>query len=270
MADLKSTKNAPDMGTISNEEVELRKQLRDLEKENKKLKEEAQAVTQEEVKESKVETPVLPVEVQTILENLRSEINTLKGQVAFGAVGDGKKPKFRPITPADWQEEMITFNARSVLYIAASYINSKGMEVLPPHKLIVFEYTASDIRKDGREEEVINFCHYTTNLKSEIEFLRGHPHYNISFSENTHEVLKGDLWDTQYKIRAASMVSALSPETIYERAKSYGIAYHSMSMEEIKARIINEMAAEAKKDKATRNSELAKRIAVGMDYLTHK
>ena len=109
------------------------------------------------------------------IAQLQAQVELLSRQVLSGATGT--KLRFREPTAADLvpEGEEVTFTARNVLYVVASYRDHRGLEKMPPHKLIVFQYAASDVRKEGREETVRNFSQYTTNLKTEIAYLRDHP-----------------------------------------------------------------------------------------------
>jgi len=244
---------------LSPEELKVRKKLvkaeeklERAEEENKKLKEEL-----EKAKQSPVAAP------DTSVEQLKAQVDFLAKQIASGAAGG--KLKFREPTAADLvpEGEEVTFTARNVLYVVASYRDYRGIEKMPPHKLIVFQYAASDIRKDGREETVKNFCQYTTNLKTEIEFLRGHPMYGIAFSENTNEVMDEDVLDTQFKIRAATQLASATPENIFARAEQYKIPnFRSKSADQLRILVVNAMAKEYKKDKKALDEEIIKRRAL--------
>lgn len=197
-----------------------------------------------------------------VINQLQAQIDQLSKQV-IGAT-QGKKLLFRQPTAADLQDEAITFTARSVIYIVASYTDSRGLEQLPPHKLIVFNYAASDIRKDGREEEIKNFSQYTTNLTTEIEFLRSHPFYGITFSENTNEMMNEDTKQIEFRTRAATQLSIMAPEDVFNRARELGIPnYGKKSALELKHLIVNKMAEIYKKEAEDLQNDILRRRALG-------
>jgi hypothetical protein len=199
-----------------------------------------------------------------VINSLQAQVNLLSAQV-LGA-SQGKKLMFRQPVATDIlpDRESVTFTARSVIYIVASYIDSQGLEKLPPHKLIVFNYAASDIRKEGREEEIKNFSQYTTNLITEIEFLRSHPFYGITFSENTNEMMNEDVKETQFKVRASLQISTMSPEDVYARANEFSIPnWRKKAASELKPLVLNHMVAQYKKEERALQEDLLRRQTLG-------
>jgi len=279
-------KGTPSAKTPSKKEIDLQKKVAELEKQQKQLMQEKTQFEERSIKaeqelagkevakveEGKIQPSTLDPEVATVIKNLQSQVQDLNRQVSFtlGAMEPGKRPLYRPVTPEDWQEESVIFTARSVLYIVASYKDSKGIEIIPPHGVIVFQYAASDIRKTGREEEVLNYCQYVTNLKTDIEFLRNHPHYGIAFSENTNVMMAEDVRETQFKVRAASTVNAMSPQALYEKCRNYEIPYHGLKLPEIKILVIHKMSEEFVASAKKIEGDRQKRIAVGMHHLENK
>lgn len=203
------------------------------------------------------------------LATLRAQIDQLSRQVVSGARGE--KSLFRIPIASDVQDEWRTFTARSIFYVVGSYLDNNGIERIPPHKLIVFTYQASDIRKDGREEVIKNFSQYSTNLKTEIEYLRKHPHYGITFSENTNEMMSEDVKDTQFKVMAANQLSAMAPEVIFERAKELKIPnFAEKSAEELRFVIVHEMAKQYKKENEALQADILRRRMLASVALTNK
>lgn len=260
----------------TDEEIKLRKKLDELEKENKKVKEE-KAQAEEKLKEASTAketenigasgTQMNP-ETQAVLMNLQKQVEDMKRELtakqqSITVVSEKDKPMFRPVTTEDWQEESVVFTARSIFYVIGSYKNSMGIDVAPPHKIIAFEYAASDRRMEGREETILNYCQFTTNLKSEIEFLRNHPHYGITFSENINQMMDEDIRETQFKVRAASMVNAMNNTALFNKCKTYKIPYHGKRIEELKILVIHQMSKEFVEHSKKIEEERVKRIAVG-------
>lgn len=265
MAENKDSKSGANTAVPSKREVELQKKLNELEKMNKQLMEE-KAQKEESTETTPAPAPGMAPEVAIALKNLQAEVDRLRNQAPQVITMGEKKEKYRPVSPDDWQEESIVFTARSILYVVGSYRDHKGVEILPPHQPIVFQYAASDIRKEGREDLILNYCQYTTNLKSEIDFLRSHPHFGIAFSENANQMMSEDVMDTQYKVSAASQVNAMSAQAIYERCKQYNIPYHSKRLEELRILIIHKMAEENKASAAAIKSEREKRMALAVEH----
>ena len=206
-----------------------------------------------------------------VIEQMQAQINQLSRQVITGAKGDKllfRQPAANDLLP---QGESVTFTARSVFYVVASYIDSRGIEQLPPHKLIIFTYQASDIRKDGKEETIKNFCQFTTNLKTEVDFLRKHPYYGITFSENVNEMMEEDVRDTQFKVRAANQLSTLPPELILERAREGKFPnWQNKSIEELRYQIANQMAEDFKKESQSLQEDILRRRIIAQNLVNEK
>lgn len=233
---------------------------REIYEKNKEIeqKDEELAKIREELESLKKAKAATPATQGSDLETLKAQVEQLSRQLVAGVRGE--KTLFRSPTASDLQEDSVTFTARSVYFVVGSYIDSHGIEKIPPHKLITFSYQASDIRKDGKEEVIKNFSQFTTNLKTEIDFLRKHPHYGISFSENTNEMMEEDTRDIQFKQRAANHIMALSPEAIYARADEYKIPnWRQKSADELKPMIVEKMAEEFKAESKKLNDDIIRR-----------
>ena len=244
-------------------DVTIRKELYVKDQELLKKEEEIRLLKEKlEKAPSPVVTDVVPD--NNAVESLKSQVEFLTRQMT-GLAPNAAKLMFREPTPADLvpDGEEVTFVARSVLYVVASYRDYRGIEKLPPHKLIVFQYAASDIRKEGSEDKILNFSQYTTNLRTEIEFLRGHPFYGITFGENTNEMANEDVYEIQYKTRAATMLATMSPESIYQRAEVYKIPnWRQKSAEQLRGLIVVEMSKEFRREYEAQQKELVQRQAL--------
>ena len=244
-------------GETAKSDIQVKREIYEKNKEIEQKDEELLKV-REELDNLKKTKSVIPASQGSDLEVLKAQVEQLSRQLVAGVRGD--KTLFRSPTAADLQDDSVTFTARSIFYIVGSYMDSHGIEKIPPHKLITFAYQASDVRKDGKEEVIKNFSQFTTNLKTEIDFLRKHPHYGISFSENTNEMMEEDTRDIQFKQRAANHIMALSPEAIYARADEYKIAnWRQKSADELKPMIVEKMAEEYKAESKKLNDDIIRR-----------
>jgi len=238
---------------VKRELYEKDQELKAREKEIAKMKEELEAAR---AASAPSQTPNT-----TLVEQLQAQVENLSRQV-IGLAPNGAKLRFREPVSADLvkEGEEVTFTARSVLYVVASYRDYRGIEKMPPHKLIIFTYAASDRRKEGREEQVINFSQYTTNLKTEIDFLRGHPFYGITFGENTTEMANEDVSEMQYRARAATMLATMTPEVVFQRAQEYSIPnWRQKSPEQLRHLIVAAMAGEFKAENKRQQEDIVKR-----------
>jgi hypothetical protein len=208
---------------MSDKEIRLQKKVKELEK---KLEEQQLAKAAETTAD-----PILPTATPTQMDDRDRQINELTAQVKLLAdqvlttqtLPGRDRPKYKPVPPDDYQEVGVTFSARRVFFVIGSYMNHKGIEVLPPYKLFKFQYAASDIRKDGMETEIVNSCTFTTHLKGEIEYLRDHPLYGIEFFENLNETMSADSMYREFRVRAAQQVVAMTDEAVINNAHQMGI-----------------------------------------------
>jgi hypothetical protein len=229
-----------------------------------------------EIEKLRKQLETKPEATQVPNQELINQLNTQAAQIdqlsrqVMGAA-QGKKLLFRTPVATDLQDESVVFTARSVIYIVASYTDSRGLEQLPPFKLLMFQYAASDIKKDGMEETIKNFSQYTTNLKPEIEFLRNHPLYGITFSENTNEMMNEDTKAFQFRERAALQLSAMSPENIFNRARELKIPnWEKKSASELRFAIIQTISDIYKKDAKALEDELIRRRVLASAVLSNK
>ena len=249
----KNTKKESTVAADVKTQRELYKKDQELEEKDREL---------EDIKKQLAELKSAPVVTQapdaTLIAQMQAQISLLSAQVVQGV--KGSKLMFRQPTAADVGNDTITFTARAVIYIVASYIDSNGIEKLPPFKLITFQYAASDIRKEGREEEIKNFSQFTTNLIPEIEFLKAHPFYGITFSANTNEMMNEDTKKTEFKTKAALIMSTMSPENVLDKAQAENIPnWRTYSAAALKPILIQKMTEEFEKQAKVIEEEILKR-----------
>jgi len=237
--------------------------IKELEKLNKQLKKENEA------KELKLhsldrEPQAVPDEVTVAMEKMRDEIEALqRKQASQPVVGlDGKKPKYQTKDRADLlpEGEAVTFTARSVMKVIPGYRDETGMEVLAPYNIIIMQYAASDQKMDGKEEEIINFCSYTTRWKKEIEFLRNHPEFDVTFSDNMNQVAGYNHKDYQFRVRAGHEIASMSPESVLSYAAQYKIRADGRSIKELKPIIMEAMVKDFVEQEKAKSDEIAERI----------
>lgn len=229
----KATKPAA-KSTLSPEEIKARKEAMKepsaeeaLKNENEKLAREiaelkAKAEEQPEVKQVEA-APAIGADAQ-LLSTLQAQVKLLSDQVMMqqSSIADGR-PRFKPVPPEDFQEEGVTFTARTVFYLIGSYLDHKGVEVIPPYKLIKLQYASSDRRKEGHEETIVNSCAYTTHLKAEIEYLRDHPLCGIDFHENINDTMKANSIYVEFRVKAANQVIAMTDENVINNCHQKGV-----------------------------------------------
>lgn len=257
----------PETKNSGSQAEDLNKELQQL---KKQLKERDQAIEQLEMKTKQIPKDQTSKdtsnEMLQVVKELQREIDLLKSKDSSQPryTPDGRKIKYRDPKPEDILDdgEAVTFIARCVTYVVPSYMDDNGIEVIAPHKMIVFRYASSDIRQDGKEESVINFCQYTTKLKTERDFLRAHPQYGLMFSESMNEVASFDHKEFEFKARVASEVASMSPESIFEHARIRKIP----NREKLSVSALRHiLAAEFTKEYLKENEELRKKRILEME-----
>jgi hypothetical protein len=168
------------------------------------------------------------------------------------------KFKFREPTAADLvpEGEEVTFTARNIMYVVSSYRDTRGIEQLPPHKIIIFQYAASDIRKEGKEDTIRTYSQYTTNLKTEIEFLRNHPFYNVAFFENKNDVVNEDAMDTHFRIIGSPTASGRYSGDVLRQSSGSIYPIGNKSINELRLHIVNAMAKQFQKQQKEINDDI--------------
>ena len=128
------------------------------------------------------------------------------------------------------------------MFIIGGY-EKNGVVYNPPHKLIKFMYAASDVRKDGREDQIKHYCQFETNLKTEKEFLRNHPLYNVVFFENLNQTMATDSKFMEYSALAANEVASLTDPEVLTKLHSLGIkGTNKYSINELRGILIKHLA----------------------------
>lgn len=258
------TTKAPATGKAQiSKEKELEKQLRasQLEKEALELKlaslDKAPAVQESS-------------EVMAVIEDLKKQLeivqNTQKvstGDITKARVKDGKTV-YLSKDPSDLlgAKESVTFTARNVFKVIPGFMDPNGIEVIAPYGMILFKYAASDRRMDGKEEDIINFCSFTTRWKKEIEFLRSHPEYDVTFGENMNKVAGQNPREYQFRVRAAQEVNGMSIESALSYADQYKIPdYRRKSLVELRPIILDAMVKDYVEQEKNLNNDIFERIS---------
>ncbi len=225
-------KNETAKGAMSAKDIVAQKKQNELTKKNTEQATQIQGLVEKlnllEAKATEVTAaPAVVAEAltegSTVIAELKAQVALLSNQVLAHQSGQGVgKPRYKPVPPDDFQETGVTFSCRQVYLVIGSYLDHKGMEVMPPYKLFKFQYAASDIRKDGMESRVINSCTFTTHLKEEIKFLRNHPLHGITFFENLNDTMKSEAIYSEFRVKAATQVMGMTDEAVLKACHSGG------------------------------------------------
>lgn len=261
----KTSGNTQNSGTrdpkVSKELMDMNEALRKLEMKNQELERKLLDAQKKAVEYKQTGG----LDESAVINELKAQIDLLSRQVMQQqSAYDPYKPKYRAVPPDDWQEETVSFSARKVFFIVGSYIDSKGVERIPPYKLIKFRYAASDIKKDGREDQVLNYCVYQTNLKAEIEFLRNHPAFGIEFHENLNTTMNDDLTMHEFRIKAATSINSMSDDAIINMAHQKKVPnVNKKTVRELRVILTQIISNELKESADALEKEQLKRRALG-------
>lgn len=260
--------------TMSKKEILLQKEVRDLKLKLETANRETSAEPiKAEAKPAQVEEETKVPNVQDVrqsaeINDLRAQLELLSNQIMKQqSQMDPSKTRYKPVPPGDFQDEGVTFSSRRVFLIIGSYLDKKGVEVMPPYKLFKLQYAASDIRKDGMEDSIVNFCEFTSHLKAEIKFLRDHPLYGIEFFENLNETMASDSRHSEFRIRAAQQVASMSDDAIVQAGHQFRIPrVNQMSVRAIRpilVSVLGDKYIQAAKD--LEDEQVRKRALAGQD-----
>lgn len=267
MAQTENKKKAPGAASLSAKEISMQKKIRELEEQNAQLaediaKKDAIPAPPPEIPEAEVAEAPPPA---AGMDEMRAQIKLLSDQLLTQQtlVGPGK-PRYKPVPSDDFQDDGITFSSRRIYFVIGSYTNSKGVEVMPPYKLIKFQYSASDIRRDGREESVVTSCTFTSHLKAEIAFLRGHPHFRVEFFENMNQTMTVDSVYQEFRVRAAQQVVAMTDESVINNAHQMGVAkVDKMPITDLRRALTSTLGDQYVRDAKDLDDDLARRRLLG-------
>jgi len=226
MANQKAQAKPAPKAQLSADDIKARKEALDLKKKNEDLQKQIDELKKAKAEAPTVEAPVAvtPDSKDMELEAVKAQLKLLSDQMMFSqTVQDGQKIRYKPVPPNDYQEEGVTFSSRRVYYVIGSYLNHKGVEVMPPYKLIKLQYASSDRRKEGHEETIVNSCTFTTHLKGEIKFLREHPLYGIEFFESMNQTMSADAVYSEFRVKAAAQVIAMKDESVINTCYQKGV-----------------------------------------------
>lgn len=217
--------------TLSAKDIAAQKKQKELEKVNEKLASEANdlvaKIAKLEAQAAEVSAPAAaaqPEPENATIAALQAQVLILSNQMVAHQSAQGVgKPHYKPVPSGDFQEVGVTFSCRQVYFVIGSYLDAKGMEIMPPYKLFKFQYAASDIRKDGMESKVVNSCTFTTHLKAEMKFLRDHPLHGIKFFENMNDTMNADAIYSEFRVKAATQVGGMTDEAVLKACHDGGI-----------------------------------------------
>lgn len=266
----KATKPAA-QAKLSPAAIRARKEAIELQKKNAELQkqlDELKAKTEEPAPVPQViVAPVQPTvdPHAEMISALQVQVKLLSDQVALSQTMQmSGKPIYKPVPSDDFQEEGVLFSSRKVFYVIGSYLDHKGMEVMPPYKLITLHYASSDRRKEGHEESIVNSCTFTTHLKAEIEFLRAHPMYGIEFFESLNATMGASGIYNEFRVKAANQVIAMKDESVINTCYQKGVAnVDKMSIKDLRRSLTGILAEEYIGEAKELQSDLERRRLVG-------
>lgn len=271
----KATKPA-NQAKLGPAEIKARKGAIELQKKNEDLQKQIDELTAKAAEKLPVQqviaAPVQPVvhPDSELISALQVQVKLLSDQVALSQrMQVPGKPVYKAVPADDFQDEGVLFSCRKVFYVIGSYLDHRGMEVMPPYKLITLHYASSDRRKEGHEEAIVNSCTFTTHLKAEIEFLRAHPMYGVEFFESLNATMGASGVYNEFRVKAANQVIAMKDESVINTCYQKGIAnVDKMSIKDLRRSLTGVLAEEYIGEAKELQSDLERRRLVGSHSTT--
>jgi len=113
----------------------------------------------------------------------------------------------------------------------------KGKEILPPHGPIRFDGVYRWRKRHGQDWKVVSVSQFSTNSKSEIEYLKKHTEFGIKFFENIDVVKNLDASFAQKQLEQHGIVSRMNDMNVVERAKIEGLAINNADVPELRRQL---------------------------------
>lgn len=190
------------------------------------------------------------------------------GQFRFKKTAASSDP-----TDALPKEEWVSF----VSYMSFNVITSdlrNGVEVPAPIKPIKFIYDSTKRIPRGKDTEMVHICVYTCRSKKELEWLRSHTCFGVTFFDN----IKGTLADDAKLARKmANLIMSLRGMNIHElmaMAKNNDLTnYQGLDADDLRATIAYQMAQKQNQLEIENQKMLLNDIALEQEFkknITHE
>lgn len=177
-----------------------------------------------------------------VINSLKSDIETLKktdSSMHIGALAEAissinkKQAEINyedgvaeeQIPEDDFLKEGVRFCAPFVGYVIVDD-KRKGLIVKLPYnkKSIVFDYGATRKTQTGKYNNTHSYSVYVSKSKKEIEWLRNHSLYNITFYETSTEAVQNDAIRSMRLANIMSYIKEYELPDLMSVAKDYGVA----------------------------------------------
>jgi hypothetical protein len=113
----------------------------------------------------------------------------------------------------------VTFFAHGNGYGVNDYFDSNGIPLkYSKDKMFNFKPGGRKIYKDGKEESIKSFCTLTLNSYSQVEFVKGHPKFNLEFFTSAKKAMEMDQYKVQQAVAVYERVSGWDKARIIEEA----------------------------------------------------
>lgn len=217
---------------------------------------------------AKIETPVVEeisfeLQMKKIVEDLQKEVRELKASnTPVSPTTTAKAPteneKYDAALYDDFLETPVyfyTFNS----YRRMSSEKRRGKIVsLPVGEAIVFENVIRKKARSGRGETVISVSRCKVESKSNVEWLRSHKDYGLTFYENIHNAKNEDAMLAHEMSRLSNSVSSMSDIQVISAAKSRNLALNS-DISQLRRDLVKSMAETSNKQSKARMQTVAER-----------
>jgi len=210
----------------------------------KELEAKQQVITKEEIE--KLSTAPSDEIMKLVLE-LKAEVKELKEKNAGGHVAERKEMTPYDMAKAivlaqeeskggkyfmrdamdidkdDYLENGVTFSSYGVGFFLGGDIKNGHYINSPYRRPMHFKYQGTNRFGSGKDTKISHFCSLVTHSKKEIEYLRNHIHYNVSFWESANKALNADARKAQMMVNSLSSLAKIDQHIIIKRCREEGL-----------------------------------------------
>ncbi len=119
-------------------------------------------------------------------------------------------------------QECVTFITHRTFYVIADD-KRNGLNIRAPKNMIVFKYESTKQVKSGRETDLIHLSTYTCSSRTELEWLRNHSHFGITFFDKISTALTIDAVRGANLAKKMLSLQKIGHHNLIKMAQSYDL-----------------------------------------------
>lgn len=147
------------------------------------------------------------------------------------------------VPPDDVLDIPVRFTSYGTFFLLLDKRLSNGSIEKVPYQPIKFTYKTSNSKLVGRETIKYHMCEYRSSSKTEAEWLRTHPLFNVVFYENDNKPLSSDAYLFQVAAEEAQRIRQMDQNGVLAKAQAYGVPL-GRPLQTIRDEIIVKVAAD--------------------------